>query len=369
MYFKLKNILRNSYFHLFLYLIISYNTLAQGEPRKIQVNFFGHLEYDLDKLPTTTNSFLSLGEQDFFINSKITDKFSFLGETVIRPDLKSATLFSPSIERMQIKYDYYKNHSLIVGKMHTPLNHWNDVYHHGRLFFPTVDRPLAFSYLIPLHTTGLRLQGQNLGDYKFGYDIVSGNGISSTDFSNLGFNKSFLASFQIKPIEYAKFQLSYYYDFIENNQSGIHSGHSSAAHQFQNSQYKGNINFQLVSFSAAYFSNKFELLNETVLNTTKSDTLGTASNMSIYLYAGYRIKGKYVPYICFDHINVAENDLHVGPLQINKLLIGLRYEISHQLNLKLHFAANSTAHSLAHAVGHGINDNSYEFKIQLSYGL
>jgi hypothetical protein len=58
---------------------------------------------------------------------KITDKFSSLGKNVIRLDLKSATLFSTSIERMQIKYDYYNNQSLIVGKMHTPLNHWNNV--------------------------------------------------------------------------------------------------------------------------------------------------------------------------------------------------------------------------------------------------
>jgi hypothetical protein len=131
---------------LLISLLSNYDTFAQSEQRKTQINFFGHVEYELDKLPSTTNSFLGLGEQDFFINLKITDKFSSLGKNVIRPDLKSATLFSTSIERMQIKYDYYNNQSLIVGKMHTPLYHWNDVYHHGRLFFPTVDRPLAFSY-------------------------------------------------------------------------------------------------------------------------------------------------------------------------------------------------------------------------------
>jgi hypothetical protein len=32
-------------------------------------------------------------------------------------------------------------------------------------------------------------------------------------------------------------------------------------------------------------------------------------------------------------------------------------------------AAISTGHSVSHAIGHGLNDNSYEFKIQLSYGL
>lgn len=345
------------------------DAISQSETKKTQINFFGHLEYDFDKLPTTYNSAFGLGEQDFFINSKLSDKISFLGETVIRPDLKSSTLFAPSIERVQIKYDYFKNHSLVAGKMHTPLNHWNDTYHHGRLFFPTIDRPLAFSYLIPLHTSGLRLQGQNLGDLRFGYDVVAGNGISSTDISNIGFNKSFLTSVHFKPFEYAKFQLSYYYDYIEGNQSGVHSGHSTAVHQLQSSRYKGNINYQLISFSAVYFSNKFEFLNEAVYNTANTDTLGTAKNLSIFAYAGYRIKGKYVPYISVDHIKVANNDVHVGPLEINRLLIGMRYEINHQLNIKVHIAAASSGHSAAHALSHGLKENSYEFKIQLSYGL
>lgn len=115
---------------------------------------------------------------------------------------------------MQLKFDYFKNHSLVVGKMHTPVNYWNDVYHHGRFFFPTVDRPIAFSYLVPVHTLGLRLQGQNLGKIKFGYDLVAGNGISSTDFADSGVNTSAMAGVHIKPIDNFRFGISYYYDFI-----------------------------------------------------------------------------------------------------------------------------------------------------------
>lgn len=361
--------LRLTSLNLLLLIGICSTVFSQDISKKTQINFFGHLEYDFDQLPQSYNSFFSIGEQDFFVNSKIGEKFSFLGESVIRPDLKSATLFSPSIERMQVKYDYFNNHSILVGKMHTPLNHWNDVYHHGRLFFPTVDRPIAFSYLIPLHTTGIRLQGQNLGDIKFGYDIVSGNGISSTDFNNIGFNKSLLTSIHVKPFDYAKFQLAYYYDYIENNQSGVHSGHTSPAHQMQLQKYKGNIRYQLISFSGVYFSNNFEFLNESVYNLSASDTLGSAENFSIFVYAGYRIKEKYIPYVCFDHIQVSNQDVHIGPMQLNRLLLGMRYEINHQINLKMHLAATTTGNHAGHAISHGTKDTNYEFKIQLSYGL
>lgn len=47
--------------------------------------------------------------------------------------------------------------------MHTPVNEWNDAYHHGRLFFPTIDRPYSFGEFVPVHEVGLRLSGENLG--------------------------------------------------------------------------------------------------------------------------------------------------------------------------------------------------------------
>ena len=46
------------------------------------------------------------------------------------------------------------------------------------ILFPSIDRPSSFSFVIPIHTLGLRLQGQNLGDLRFGYDVVVGNGLA-----------------------------------------------------------------------------------------------------------------------------------------------------------------------------------------------
>jgi len=93
-----------------------------------------------------------LGEQDLFITSEITERLSFLGETVFKYSLDSPTDFNISIERVILKYNYAGNHSVLLGKHHTPINYWNDTYHHGRVFFPTVERPLLFSEgFIPLH--------------------------------------------------------------------------------------------------------------------------------------------------------------------------------------------------------------------------
>jgi hypothetical protein len=110
-----------------------------------------------------------LGEQDLFITSDLNDRLSFLGESVFKFDTSSHSKFSVSIERVVLKYNIKGNHNILFGKHHTPINYWNDTYHHGRVFFPTIDRPLIFStQLFPLHNTGIALQGLNLGKTSIG---------------------------------------------------------------------------------------------------------------------------------------------------------------------------------------------------------
>ena len=107
-----------------------------------------------------------------------------------------------SIERVVIKYNFAGNHNLLIGKHHTPLNYWNDSYHHGRVFFPTIYRPLLFdAEIIPLHTTGISLQGHDLGNLKFGYDFMLGNGLGSTEVLDNDKNKSVSAAIHIKPAD------------------------------------------------------------------------------------------------------------------------------------------------------------------------
>src|SRR6476659_7953831 len=155
------------------------------------------------------------GEQDLFITSELSDRLSFLGESVFKYTPSSPTEFSVSIERVVIKYNFQGNNNIIVGKIHTPLNYWNDTYHHGRVFFPTIERPLLFAAnIIPLHTTGITFQGHDLGKMKFGYDVVIGNGLGSEDVLDNDKRKSFTVAFHVKPVDNLKLGISYYNDAI-----------------------------------------------------------------------------------------------------------------------------------------------------------
>ncbi|MFN5630103.1 MAG: hypothetical protein ACK48W_12550 [Bacteroidota bacterium] len=348
-------------------ILINSRIIAQEKDKKVFFNYYGHIEYQLNNQGNLTNSFFQLGEQDLFVFAKLTDRISFLGENVVRFDNKSPSFFIPSIERAQLKFDYFKNHSIVVGKIHTPTNYWNDRYHHGRLFFPTIERPLMFSYVVPLHTFGIRLQGNDIGRLKFGYNVVFGNGITSNDFSKSGSNLSSMVGVSIKPINKLQLSLTYYNDFIKDNISGVHSGHASAIHLSASKAYNRNINYQLISGSAAYFSNSLELLNEFSYNMTYSDSLGQSENWSNFLYLGYRIKDKFTPYTVLDIIEISNTELHVAQIDVNRTILGFRYDFSHLVNMKCQLALNNV---LKFSNSAHVHQNSFsEFKIQLAYGF
>jgi hypothetical protein len=342
---------------------------AQGQMERTRFNGFGHIELT-GTSGDDPSAYFSIGEHDFFVTSTLSERITFLGEYVIRPNGSSATNFLPSIERSLVRYTYANNHSIIMGKVHTPVNYWNDVYHHGRLFFPVIDRPLAFSYLVPLHTLGFQLQGQNLGRARFGYDVVVGNGISSSDFLDEGLDPSLTVAFHVKPVEGMRVGLSYYYDFMRSNAYGAHSGHSPAPTVIRADAYKGPLSYHLGSFSFAYFTQRWEVLNEACMNASITDSLGTASNWSNFTYVARRIGEKHVVYGLGDVIEVGARDLHVYPLHQVKLGLGYRHEFSHLVNVKVQVENrwDHQAHQHMDQTSH-LHGPDLGIRIQLAYGF
>jgi hypothetical protein len=350
-----------------LFCVCHFKNVSAQKP-VTQFNGFGHLEYALMLEPEQNSSF-SIGEHDFFVTSKLSNRISFLGEFVIRYNNNSPTKFVASIERSLIRFNYKGNHSLIGGKIHTPVNYWNDVYHHGRLFFPSIDRPLAFSYVVPLHTLGVQLQGQNLGKLNFGYDLVLGNSLNSTDNFSTNFTPSITAAVHIKPVDGMRIGLSYFYDYLKENKTGVHTGHNTSPTFQPENPYKGPLQFHFAAFSAAYFSQKIEFLNEFAYNGTNTDSLGLANNFSNYTYIGYRIKDKYVPYLLFDYFETAKNDLHTYRHNQIKMALGYRHEFNPFLNLKFQVEYDP-ARAHHHEDPSPTHSNGmFGFRIQLAYGF
>jgi len=282
----------------------------------------------VDALAGIQNKKLSftLGEQDLFITSELSDRFTFLGESVFKYTAGTPTSFSVSIERIVIKYNISGNHNILIGKHHTPVNYWNDTYHHGRVFFPTIFRPLLFdANIIPIHTTGISFSGHNLGEMKFGYDLMIGNGIGSSDVLDNDKRKSITAAVHIKPAEGLRFGLSWYNDVIAKGAKG----HDNIL----NWEVKQN----LFSGSASYFGDHFEVLAEGTLGTTNTDTTGKKNTVASYVYAGYKINEKIVPYVRLDQLHFQEGEIFFHKDNINSIVGGIRFNINYLTALKLEY--------------------------------
>ena len=287
-----------------------------------QIKGFAHAEFNIanDKLS------FGFGEWDLFITSQLSDNFSFLGETVFKYDPNSSTHFSIGVERLIMSYNYTGNHSAMLGKHHTPVNFWNDTYHHGRVFFPTIGRPLLFAdHVIPIHTTAIAFQGLNLGDARFGYNLMIGNGLGSSEIVDNDKYKSVTVAGHIKPGDNIKVGLSYYNDVV------------SSGAQFEGNTLTEQVNQQLFTGSVSYFGKRFEVLTEGTLVSNKATSTGALSSFAYYLYAGVRFYDKLIPYVRYDYLNYDPNEILFTKPNTNGIVVGVRYEITYLIVAKTEY--------------------------------
>ena len=275
------------------------------------------------------------GEQDLFITSVLSDKISFLGESVFKFSSSSSTSFAVSIERIIINYNLQGNNNLIMGKVHTPVNYWNDSYHHGRVFFPTIDRPLLFSAnIIPLHTVGIGLQGFDLGNLKFGYDLFIGNGLESMEILDNGKHKSITAAIHIKPADKLRIGMSWYHDAISKG-ANVHDKIIGS-----------KVDQNLFTASVSRFGKKMEFLAEGTAGLNHTDSTGSKSTIAAYLYAGYKFTNKLIPYVRVDELQYQQGELYYDVNNTTALTAGLRYEINYLAVVKLEYQhQNSQLHN------------------------
>jgi hypothetical protein len=269
-----------------------------------------------------------LGEQDLFITSELTDRISFLGESVFKFGT-SPTSFNVSIERIVLKYNIKGNHNFLIGKHHTPINYWNDTYHHGRVFFPTIYRPSMFAAnIIPLHTTGIGLQGQHLGKLNFGYDLLIGNGIGSSEIADNDKYKSVTAAVHIMPFDKFRFGGSVYYDMISPGIATHHGGSDTIMMLTRQMIYSGSV---------SYFGNRFELLTELSYVNNHTDSMGNTNTVAFYGYGGVKFAEKFTGYIRYDLLKYDEGEMYFDADNKTTMLAGIRYQFNYLVVVKMEY--------------------------------
>jgi hypothetical protein len=304
------------------YLILSAFFYIPALAQNTQIKGFADALASYEKDKTS----FGFDEQDLFITSELSDRISFLGESVFKYTPSTPTDFSVSIERLIIKYNIQGNNNIILGKIHTPINYWNDTYHHGRVFYPTIDRPLLFAAdIIPLHTTGIGIEGHDFGKLKFGYNVFVGNGLGSAPVIDNDKRKSITLAIHIKPADKLQIGVSYYNDAVSKGAT------------VENKTINWKVNQNLYTGSVAYFGNKFELLAEATYANNKTDSTGSKNTFAPYIYTGYRVTEKLVPYIRVDYLHYQTGEILFNKNNTTSIVGGIRYEINYLAVIKLEY--------------------------------
>jgi hypothetical protein len=346
---------------------------ATAQQARTVVQGYGHLEQTIQRSDGETDAFWSIGTHSLFATTMLTPRVSFLGELTVRPSDESSSGYAAGLERAVVRVRLDESNSVLAGKVHMPVNYWNDSYHHGRLFFPVIDRPLAFSGLVPLHTLGIQVQGQNLGSLNFGYDLMVGNELSASDVFSAGVSPAFLAGAHLRPVSDLWLGVSLYVDHMEENGAGSHT-HHSAEIIGDEEPYTGPLDFGVLSTSVSYKSDRLELLHEYSLNRTHTDSLGTALNWSSFAYVGLRATPTVVPYVVVDWLHVMQNDLHNYGAHANREAFGFRVEPDARLVFKAQFERYESfpGGSATSDMGMGMQHDhppTYGLRLQIAYGF
>ena len=300
---------------------------AAGVPQTV-IHGFTDLSYLTGGSNTGRTSAFGVGQFDLYITSAITDRLSFLGETVFEYD-EATSEFVVDVERVIAQYALSDHFRIDAGKVHTPLGYWNNAYHHGLVMQPMIERPQVVQFEddggpLPIHTVGVQLSGRDLTPAHLGFDVLLGNPLGNrpaSDERNEASSVTAALHSQITPS--LRVGISGYRDRLSAG-SGTLRGDPLAAPMTQT----------IAGAFVAYFSDRAESVIEghQVSNRSAGQTT-TSPNW--FAYAGVRVAEKVVPYLMHEDVRMSDTDPYFVSDRFRREIAGLRYEQAAGAVLKL----------------------------------
>lgn len=144
---------------------------------------FGDMNY-LSRSREKHNPTFSIGSLGLYSTASYPDsRLNFLFEMII---VAHNSRTSVNLERLWAGYTVNDALILRAGRFHTAMGYWNKNFHHGRHFFPTVDRPFFLKFediggVIPAHIVGLEVDGTMkaaFGKVKYWAQFGNGPGVT-----------------------------------------------------------------------------------------------------------------------------------------------------------------------------------------------
>ncbi|HLL75488.1 MAG TPA: hypothetical protein VK421_09505 [Pyrinomonadaceae bacterium] len=299
-------------------------------PPRLQIQGFADLGFRATNEPGRTSSF-GLGQLDLFLTSRLSEKFSVLGELIVEAGEDNA--FNFEIHRLLLRYQHSDHLALSAGRYHTAIGYFNTAYHHGAWFQTAANRPLIYAFeskggILPLHNVGLSAQGRvPRAPWGLRYVVELGNGRAarspqdravqtSVDENN---GKAFNVALFARPRQ------------VQGLQAGF-----SVYRDRLTPRDAPNVGQTITAAHLVYQNSLYELLNEAVL-LRHSTEARTSHALGLYTQFSRRF-GRSRPYFRYQHLNVPEGfPLFPNAGRRNGPSLGLRYDVSDYAALKLQY--------------------------------
>jgi hypothetical protein len=280
---------------------------------------FGEILFKASDVDGSHSTF-TFGEVVLFFTSDLTDRITVLNETTFKPG------GNIGVERIVAKYSWDVRANLEAGKFHTPISYWNDTFHHGRVFWPTIERPSLFSRgIIPIHTNGVMLRGTEVGSARLGYDLLIGNGATASATADDNEAKSVALALTSEAIDNLNVGAALYWDrFPAGSRNKL------------GDPLPRDMDQLLLSGKFIYLAPDVELMAEYFRVTNDSGGPDESTSNSFYVYGGYR-SGKQVTYVRYDRLSFEPTEPFYKPTDENAFLLGFRYEFSYISVLKFEY--------------------------------
>jgi hypothetical protein len=314
-----------------------YGSASQPHPMeanspRLQLRGYGDVSWNAKDLAGSTNSF-ALGQLNLFITSRLSDKASFLAETVIEAD-QGTNEFGIEPERLLFLYSVNDHLNFSVGRFHTGIGFYNTAYHHSALMQTTMRRPFLFQFednggILPIHSVGVSATGVISNRLGMHYVAEIGNGRSArTTISNPVQNvtddnngKAFNLGLFFRP------------DAIRGLQFGF-----SGYHDHVTPLALPNLTEDIFAGHVVYQTTRFEFLNEAVVLHHAPDSGLAATNIPGFYSQISRRFGNYRPYFRYEYVNVPARDLLYSDVALlHGPRAGLRYSLSESAAFKVEF--------------------------------
>lgn len=308
---------------------------------KLEIRGFGHAQYDYsqsdysDDTQSDTNHFTN-GGVDLFITSQVSDKLSFLNETLFEFGSNGANVLD--VERVLLKYDVQDWLKIAMGRGHTALGYWNQQFHHGTWLQTTVQRPIMYRFeddggILPTHFVGLEFSG-----------TLEAPGGSLSYVSNLANGRGTVVD-EVQLIEddndskVAGIQFTYEPEALEGFGVGANYLRDTIPEKAGVTDRGSEIDEQIYGMHLLYLPDPYEMILEgLVVDHYNHDTELRDQTLGAYGQMAYKM-GKYKPYFRYDWLRIADRDPFFGSLVEDETsyTMGLRYELTSYNALKLEY--------------------------------